>query len=299
MKRTIGLMMAERIAVGIVEDNAIVGATRIFPEDENESDFFDGVPAEEIARHIAREIMHVVRDASIEAVGVGYSGIIRDGVVEDSPNLKQTKGQNLARDLTDLLRQADMSASVHVLNDADATAAGVAATHGQLDKLIRVWTLGNGIGFGRYPQADGFWEGGHTIVSLDPKERFCGCGGIGHLEGIMGYRAMRLRFLDLEPEEMFACAATGDERCRAFVELWHRALAAATATSIHMDGAGKFFISGPNAKFIQIGMLDEYLHEMVKMSPLQGSALEVISTSDETAIIGAAVSAEHATTGRG
>jgi len=32
-------------------------------------------------------------------------------------------------------------------------------------------------------------------VTLDPKENFCGCGGRGHLEGILGYRAMRLRFL--------------------------------------------------------------------------------------------------------
>ena len=179
-------------------------------------------------------------------------------------------------------------------------AAGIAATRGQLDKLIRVWTLfGNGVGFGRYPQADGFWEGGHSVVTLDPKENYCGCGGIGHLEGIMGHRAMRLRFLDLEPEEIFEQAQAGDARCSAFVKLWHRALAAATATSIHMDGPGKIFISGTNARFIQIRLLDQYLHEMVKMSPLQGSALEVVSTSDEIAIIGAAVSAKYATLQRG
>ncbi len=31
---------------------------------------------------------------------------------------------------------------VLVMNDADAMAAGVAATHGALEKLVRVWTLG-------------------------------------------------------------------------------------------------------------------------------------------------------------
>ena len=36
------------------------------------------------------------------------------------------------------------------------------------------------------------------------------------------------------------------------------------------------------------------LHEMVKMSQLQGSQLEVVATSDETAIIAAALSATHA-----
>ena len=52
------------------------------------------------------------------------------------------------------------------------------------------------------------------VVTLDPNEKFCGCGGRGHLEGIMGYRAMRLRFLDMEPEEVFRAAKNG-ERCRA------------------------------------------------------------------------------------
>jgi predicted NBD/HSP70 family sugar kinase len=131
------------------------------------------------------------------------------------------------------------------------------------------------------------------VVTLDPKERFCGCGGRGHLEGIMGYRAMRLRFLDLEPEEVFANAKTGDTRCDEFVKLWHRALAAATATSIHMDGPGEFFIGGPNGRYVEVALLDHYLHEMVKMSPLQGSRFEVVATGDEVGVIGAAVNAER------
>ncbi len=110
----------------------------------------------------------------------------------------------------------------------------------------------------------------------------------------MGERAMRLRFLDLEPEEVFEHAGAGDQRCIAFVKLWHRALAAATATSIHMDGPGKFFVTGPNAKYIQTGLLDLYVNDMVKMSPLQGSSIEVVPTGDDIAIIGAAVSAKLA-----
>ncbi len=173
-------------------------------------------------------------------------------------------------------------------------AAGIAAVRGQLDRLIRVWTLGTGVGFGRYPWIEGVWEGGHSVVTLDPKERFCGCGGVGHLEGILGHRAMRLRFLDLEPDEVFANARAGDERCSAFVKLAHRALAAATATSVHMDGPGKVFITGPNARFIDLELLNLYLHEMVKMSPLQGSMFEIISTTDEIGVIGAAVNAGRA-----
>jgi glucokinase len=44
---------------------------------------------------------------------------------------------------------------VSIFNDADVMAAGIAATHGHLDRLIRVWTLGTGIGYGRYPFRDG------------------------------------------------------------------------------------------------------------------------------------------------
>ncbi len=103
-----------------------------------------------------------------------------------------------------------------VLNDADGVAAGLAAAQGKLDSLMRVWTLGVGIGYGRYPFADGMWEGGHTVVTLDDKENYCGCGGRGHMEGIMGHRAMRLRFLDMEPEEVFDEARkrrAGEARC--------------------------------------------------------------------------------------
>ena len=130
------------------------------------------------------------------------------------------------------------------------------------------------------------------VVTLDPKERYCGCGGIGHLEGIMGHRAMRLRFLDMEPEEIFQAATEGDERCRNFANLWHRALAGATASSIHLDGPGKFYLTGPNSKFVETGLLHVFLHDMVKMSTLQGSYFEVIPTPDEIAIIGAAVNAK-------
>ena len=294
MGHTIGALVTEHIAVGVVENNELVGPVRRFPEADNFRDVLEGMPAEEIVRHLAEGIEVAGRGVEVDAVGVGFPGINRGGLVEDSPNLKQTKGLNVAEALSGLLVEKGIGAHVHVLNDAAALAAGVAATRGQLDKLVRVWFLGVGVGLGRYPQANGFSEGGHTVVTLDPKEKYCGCGGVGHVEGIVGHRSMRLRFLDLEPEEVFEQAAAGDARCGEFLKLWHRALAAGTATSVHLDGPGKFYVSGPNAAHVQVNLLDQYLQEMVKMSPLQGSAFEVIPTSDVTALIGAAVSANHA-----
>jgi len=290
MPKSVGVLVMEHIAVGLVENNKLAAPLSTYPEKGTSLDALQSMPAENIGDCIRQQIEHVAKGHKIDSVGLGFPGVIRDGIIEDSPNLHQVKGFNLQAALS----SRGVSAPVRVFNDADAMAAGVAATRDKLEKLIRVWTLGNGVGFGRYPWSDGVWEGGHSVVTLDPKESLCGCGGRGHLEGILGHRSMRLRFLDLEPEEVFENARGGDARCSEFVNLCHRALAAATATSIHMDGPGQFYITGRNAKFIDIALLDRFVHEMVKMSPLQGSRFEVVSTSDEVGIIGAALNAERA-----
>lgn len=288
MAKIVGVMASERIVAGLVEGNQVVGPVRVYPELGSSSEGLYGVPAEEIGELVRRQIELVTGGAPVEAVGIGFAGIIRDGRIEESPNLQQTKGFYLQGALGNAFKR------VLVLNDADAMAAGIAATRGKLESLVRVWTLGDGVGYGRYPQAEGVWEGGHIVVTLDPKDKFCGCGGVGHLEGIVGHAAMRRRFLDMEPDEVFAEAKAGDARCASFVRLWHRALAAATATSIHLDGPGKFYLTGPNARFVDVERLNVDLHDMVRMSPLQGSLFEVVPTSDEIAIVGAAVSADRA-----
>ena len=294
MRKTVGVLVMEHIAVGLVEDNKLLGPLRTYPEKGASLDALQSMPAENISECVRQQIRLVAKEEKIEAIGLGFPGVIREGVVEDSPNLQQVKGFNLQGALASSLSREGTQVPVRVFNDADAMAAGIAATHGKLHKLTRAWTLGNGVGFGRYPWSEGVWEGGHSVVTLDPKENFCGCGGRGHLEGILGHRAMRLRFLDLEPEEVFANAKAGDARCSEFALLCHRALAAATATSIHMEGPGGFFVTGPNAEFIDVDLLDWLVHEMVKMSPLQGSFFEVIPTSDDVGIIGAALNAWRA-----
>jgi glucokinase len=294
MRRTVGVLVMEHIAAGLVEGSKVLGPLNIFPETPQSLDPLQSMPSEGIADCIRGQVEKVAGKEKIEAIGIGFPGIIRSGIVEESPNLQQVKGFALQAALSSSLGGKAAGVPVRVFNDADAMAAGIAATQGKLNQLTRVWTLGNGIGFGRYPSSEGVWEGGHSVVTLDPKENFCGCGGRGHLEGILGRRSMRMRFLDLEPEEVLENARAGDARCTEFVQLCHRALAAATATSIHMEGPGTFFITGPDTKFIDTGMLDRFVHEMVKMSPLQGSRFEVIPTSDEMGIIGAAVNAERA-----
>lgn len=295
MAKTIGVVMTEAIRSGFVEDHKITGNTRRFPENMDDASGLIDVPADALCASMCDEIKALIPDGTqIDAIGVAMPGIIRSGVVEDSPNLPQLKGARVVDTVQAGLKARGVAARVSVFNDADAAAAGLAATRGHLDRLIRVWTIGNGIGFGRYPYAEGPWEGGHAIVSLDPKENYCGCGGKGHLEGIMGHRAMRLRFLDLEPDEVFAAAKKGDKRCLEFVERYHRALAAATATQIHLEGPGKFYFTGRDISRLDITRLKQYLYEMVKMSPLQSYTLEVLPEDASLSVIGAAVAAEQA-----
>ncbi len=294
MGRAIGVTTAERIAIGIVEENQLAGALRVYPEEGVDAEKLLAMPAEDIARLLCNQIVAVGQGQEITAIGVGFPGVIRGGVIEESPNLQQLKGAFMADLLCRELGNAGIRTPLTIYNDADIVAAGLAATRGHLDRFVRVWTLGQGIGFGVYPTTDGIWEGGHMVVSLDPTERYCGCGGVGHLEGIMGHRAMRLRFLDLEPDEVFENANEGDARCVEFVRYWHRALAAATATSIHMAGPGKFFLTGRHAKHLDLNLLNGYLHDMVKMSPLQGYVFEIVAGGEEIAVIGAGVNALRA-----
>ena len=295
MSKTIGVTLSDGIVAGLVVDHKLEGGLRRFPDNEEDRDALVELHTDALVETICKEIVLAANGhKDLDAVGVAVPGLIKSGVVEEAPNLPQLKGARLRDLVASQLRSHDFNTPVLVMNDADAMAAGLASVHGKLDSMIRVWTLGVGIGYGRYPFTKGVWEGGHSIVTLDEKERFCGCGGRGHMEGIMGHRAMRLRFLDMEPEEVFEEAKKGDTRCVEFKRLWHKALAAATATSIHMAGTGKFFLTGFNARFLDMPMLRDYMQQMVKMSPLQSYSMEIVEDNPEIRVIGAAVSAEQA-----
>ena len=208
--KTIGVVLSDRVTTGLVfsdgtEPHRIQGELRTFPESEDDESSLIELHTEALIQTICEQVMLVAGPhKDIAAVGVAVPGIVRAGVVDDSPNIPQIKGARIAELLAEELAAQGLTCPVNVLNDADGVAAGLAASTGKLSSFVRVWTLGVGIGFGRYPFAEGVWEGGHTTVTLDDRENYCGCGGRGHIEGIMGHRAMRLRFLDMEPEEVFA-----------------------------------------------------------------------------------------------
>jgi predicted NBD/HSP70 family sugar kinase len=299
MAKTVGVVITDRMVAGLLDNHALQSGLEEYPKrgDEDSNGLVE-IPADALCELICETVAKVApAESEIAAVGVAMPGIVHQGVILDSPNLPQLKGAHMRDDIKAGLKARGFEWGVHVFNDADAVAAGVAASRGHLDRLVRVWTIGNGIGFGRFPYTDGPWEGGHSVVTLDPKENYCGCGGKGHLEGIMGYRAMRLRFLDLEPDEVFAAAKKGDRRCADFVELWHLALAAATASQIHLEGPGRFYFTGRDIQRLELPLLKQYLYEMVKMSPLQSYTLEVLPENLTLAVIGSGAAAERASSG--
>ena len=292
MANTVGVVLAERAIAGLIEDQKLLDGLREFPENLDATNGLIEVPAENLADILCDAIAAMSPAKSkVEAVGIAMPGYVHQGVMLDSPNLPQLKGAHVCEAIKAGLDKRGIDVKVRVFNDADAVAAGIAATRGQMEKNVRVWTIGTGIGFGRYPYTEGPWEGGHMVVTLDPKENYCGCGGRGHLEGILGHRAMRLRFLDMEPDEVFASAKAGDRRCREFVELAHRALAAATASQIHLEGPGRFYYTGRDIDRLDLVLLKQFLYEMVKMSPLQSYTAEVIPEDPALAVIGAGVAA--------
>jgi predicted NBD/HSP70 family sugar kinase len=289
---SIGAVLSKRILAGIVGPEGQLDHIYSYPEDEDYEDALVEMPREHLVAALCDQIVAVAQansDKPIHGVGVALPGVVRHGIVEDSPNLPQLKGAHVVTELSHMLQEHGIDVPVTAVNDADAAAAGLAQQQGKLDSMIRVWTIGTGIGFGRYPLIDSVGEGGHTVVTLDDRETYCGCGGRGHMEGIMGHRAMRLRFLDMEPEDVFEAADKGDQRCIEFKKLWHKALAAGTASSIHISGAGKFYLTGYNVRFVELPLLNHYVQQMVRLSPLQAFSIEIMPQNLETLVVGAAV----------
>ena len=192
------------------------------------------------------------------------------------------------------LSKAGISAPVTVLNDADATAAGVAAKHDRLDHFIRLWALGYGIGFGRYPYAPGIWEGGHAWSRSIPQKTIVAAAGAAIWKASWAIAPCGCAFSTWSRRKFLPTRKPATNVATDFVRLWHRSLAAATANSIHMQGPGRFYYTGFNVRFLDMKLLQHYLQQMVTMSPLQNYTLEIVPMSDDLAVTGAAIAASQA-----
>src|SRR5437667_9667850 len=119
MRRTVVVLVMEHIAGGLVEGHKVVGPLNIYPEKSQMLDPLQSMPAEGIVDCIRRQVEKVAGGEKIEALGIGFPGIIRSGVVEDSPNLHQAKGFPLQAALSSALSGKAAGAQVRLVNDGD------------------------------------------------------------------------------------------------------------------------------------------------------------------------------------
>ena len=131
MAKSLGIHLTGRIATGVVEEKGVCPLLFHFPENIEDTDSLLDMPLDGLVDLVLHQAVSAIADCGpVDAVGLALPGIVRDGVVVDSPNLVQLKGARMAEKMHHALAGAGISAPVTVLNDADAIAAGVASNSG-------------------------------------------------------------------------------------------------------------------------------------------------------------------------
>ncbi|MBV9268418.1 MAG: ROK family protein, partial [Acidobacteriaceae bacterium] len=126
----VGILITERLSCAAVSDIAIVGELQVDPEDSSIKDSLQGVPAEQIVERIVAQVKRLQLTDTPAYLGIGMPGIVRNGYVQDSPNLVQFKGVSMQSLLAEGCAPLFGRVPVSVFNDADVMAAGIAARRG-------------------------------------------------------------------------------------------------------------------------------------------------------------------------
>jgi len=117
MAKTIGVTLSERIAAGLVVDHKLAGAVRRFPEgtdDDDESGLVE-LHTDALVDAICKQVVLAADGTTdLTAVGVALPGLVKNGVVEEAPNLPQLKGARIEELLTAQLRNLGVNAPVYV-----------------------------------------------------------------------------------------------------------------------------------------------------------------------------------------
>src|ERR1700683_705889 len=96
MPRSIGVVVSEHIAWGIVEGDS-VGEISSYPMEGSGADLLQAIPADELVGRIADEVKALAEGEPLAGLGLAFPGIVRNGVIEESPNLHQLKGAPMAQ----------------------------------------------------------------------------------------------------------------------------------------------------------------------------------------------------------
>src|SRR5919201_3873999 len=98
MGRSIGVLATRDLCSGIVEDTRL-GAVRMYPDPGRQQVDLKTVPVDEILSVVRRQVVELSAEGPIDSVGAGFPGIVRCGLIEESPNLGQLKGLRVAEQL--------------------------------------------------------------------------------------------------------------------------------------------------------------------------------------------------------
>src|SRR3979411_1389962 len=91
--KTIGVILAEGISAGLVVNHKLEGGLRRFPESEDDIDALVELHADALGEAISEQGVRTANGVKdIQAVGVAVPGLVKNGVVEEAPNLPQLKG---------------------------------------------------------------------------------------------------------------------------------------------------------------------------------------------------------------
>ena len=245
MARTLGVLTTERISVGMVEGNQIIGEVLHYPE-RDDDDVLRSLNADALVAEVANQIQMAAPKEEVGAIGLGVPGVIRGGVIEESPNLQQLKGYNVQQSLQLVLGQRGISATVSVCNDADVMAAGIAAT-----AASSIASFGSGHSetesdSGAIHRRKACGKAATAWSRSIRRKRSADAAAPGTWRVSWGIAPCGCAFWTSNPTKSSSRPRLATRNAPTS-RLWHRALAAATASSIHMEGPGKFYITGPNA----------------------------------------------------
>src|ERR1700722_11933626 len=124
MLRSIGVVVSEHIAWGVVEGDSVVGAISSYPREGSGADLLHAMPSDELVGRIADEVKAMAEGEPLAALGRAFPGIVRNGVIDESPNLHQLKGLPMAQMVYAALAERKVEcAKVTISNDADVVAA--------------------------------------------------------------------------------------------------------------------------------------------------------------------------------
>src|ERR1700677_3633413 len=117
MAKTIGVLLSERVIAALVVDHRVEGDLHSYPANIDDESALIELHTEALVKLICEQVLAVRGDhRDISAVGLALPGLIKNGVVEEAPNLPQLKGARIAELVTAGLRREDIDAPVNVVN---------------------------------------------------------------------------------------------------------------------------------------------------------------------------------------